>query len=578
MISTVHLPPRPANADTEPTKSVPVDRLTPLPKEVLENVLAHAATSVDVLERYSRTCKQAARTARLFAERVLVVQQSSLLNRADESTVLGGRGADLPAPPFCAENERAAHLFLTKLANNTPPQRARRLLMQAGAKNSRGQFLAAEESCRLALALHPTLFAAHTLLADALKAQGRNLDAEVSYRAALTLQPRSYEALVGLARLYRLSSRVAEADACSQQAVELRPQSAEAHALRGHELCRLRRDNEAITSFQTALTLDTRDDATRAALGALLRDLERPMEAREHFAQLRRLRPCDQFVLLDTVDLLITLNRYEEADNHFADFFNGIPYFHQHKQDFIDSGLTSSCPISAHTFATSSTLDGVLTAIDFSSGPHAEELFREAITLCPSHVRAHVHLGEFLLSWERFVEAEKAFRQAVTLAPNDARAMRGLYYALARQDDRWADKESSLQQALNLNPRDSDLYTNMAHIHDHPGAAKQCEIFCMKALELNPMCVETHELLARALINQNRIEEAEVVFRRGLTFYPGAILLRSNLADLLMDQKKYVEVEVHLRQLLVTLPGDQSYRDQLDQVLLALGRSEQAEE
>ena len=456
---------------TTAAKRQDVDRLTRLPREVLENVLAHAATTDQVLDSYARTCNQAARSARLFAERVLTVQQSSLLNRADQSTVLGGRGADLPASRFSAENEQSARNFLTRLANNTPPQRAKLLLTRARADRAQENFSEAAEGCRQALALHPTLFGAHTLLGDMLRTQERASDAEASYRAALALQPRSYDALVGLARLYRQQNRLAEADACSQQAIEHRPQSAEALAARGRELSLLGRHQEATINFLQAIDLDGDDDASYAGLISLFSyDMRNKTMALPLYRTLLRLRPQAEEVLLDFVDVLVTLKRQEEAQRVFSNFFRKMPNFMQHVQEFRNTGLTSSSFIQTYTFGTSLTLGGLITAMDPREKEHAERVLREATTLVPSHVRAHVHLGEFLLDGKRWPEAEEAFRQAISLSPHDARAVVGLYYAIDEQDDSDPEEvKSTLEKALDLNPRDLTLLESMARMHNVPG-------------------------------------------------------------------------------------------------------------
>jgi tetratricopeptide (TPR) repeat protein len=171
---------------------------------------------------------------------------------------------------------------------------------KAAAASTRGlahlaqdEFDAASASFAMAIALDPTLVAAHTGLGVVFARQGQPDRAIASFRRAATLDPASFEAHYNLGNLLLERGQAADALPPLQQAVALAPGHALAHYNLGSAFLEEDRLDEACASFRRTLALDPDYAAAHHNLRVVLHKQGRLAEAIGSYQRACALQPDD---------------------------------------------------------------------------------------------------------------------------------------------------------------------------------------------------------------------------------------------------------------------------------------------
>lgn len=192
-----------------------------------------------------------------------------------------------------------------------------------------GDFRAAVEECKEALALDPKLATAHNHLARALHNMGQQQEALAAFRRAVALRDDYPEAWHNLGHALRAQGQVEPAIEAFERAVALSPGYRLARLNLGITLFNLDQGVEALACFDALLARDPRDAEAMVYAGLSLQLLGRFDEARQHYAQAIEIAPDMPTahyyfgVLLnesmDTQGALAALERALQLDGHNID-------------------------------------------------------------------------------------------------------------------------------------------------------------------------------------------------------------------------------------------------------------------
>src|ERR1019366_3752266 len=123
--------------------------------------------------------------------------------------------------------------------------------------------------------------------------------------------------------------------------------------------------------------------------------------------------------------------------------------------------------------------------------PEAALAAAERVTaLAPHDPTSYIFLGNVRVAQGNLAKAAEAYERALKLDPTNLRALENLgnYYALLDPDKAL----SYYQRYVELNPRDADIYFQMAIVHQKRGKASQALTYYRKSLEWDPQQVASH--------------------------------------------------------------------------------------
>ncbi len=322
----------------------------------------------------------------------------------------------------------AAALLRESLA---PHQNAQRLVDFATALCMQGRIDDTRAALRRALALDPTLAAAHFYLSNTF-GPDEAAQADTHLRAALCLDPAFAEAHNNLGNLLR-TARPKEAQAAFERAIELRPDFMHAHFNLGTLLVSAQPD-AAEAALRRALELDPGFAPAWNRLGHLLADTH-PDQAE---AALRRAIELDPELVAAHFNLgnLLCERRPDEAAQALR---RAVAL----KPDFAVAWVNL-----AHTLAK-------------THREEAEAAAREAVALAPGLADAHYNLGT-LIGVARPDEAASALRRAVVLQPDHRLAWHHL--GLVLKGERLHEAEAALRRAIELDRTDPATHAVLGNV------------------------------------------------------------------------------------------------------------------
>src|ERR1700687_3978235 len=110
--------------------------------------------------------------------------------------------------------------------------------------------------------------------------------------------------------------------------------------------------------------------------------------------------------------------------------------------------------------------------------------------LAPKDPSSFIFLGNVLVAQGNLAKSAEAYAQALKLDPNNLRALENLgnYYALLDPDK----SLSYYQRYIDLNPRDADIYFQMAIVHQKRGNIQKAIAFYKQSIELDPAQLVSH--------------------------------------------------------------------------------------
>ncbi len=367
----------------------------------------------------------------------------------------------------------------------------------------------------------------HNSVAIVLKAQGQYAAAVEQYRKALALKPNQPEVMSNLGNALKESGSTEEAIACYQDAIALNPNYAEAHNNLGISYKDQGKLDEAIQSYQTALRLKPNYVEAHHNLGIIWRMQGKLDLAIDYFRQAIALKPS--YVEAHT-SLGSTLHQQGKLDEAIAAFKH----------------LLTLKPDSAETY---NNLAMVLQ--EQGKVEAAIAAFNQALAIRPNYPGVCNNLGNLLLESDRTEEAIAAYRQALELRPTYAEACNNLGNALQRQEKR-DEAVAEYRRALELRPNFVEALSNLGAVLRDQKKTVEGISYLEQALSLQPGFAEIHNNLGNAYQELNRLEDAIACYREAVKLKPDLAEVRSNLGNMLQYIGEFDEAFEHFAQAIAT--------------------------
>lgn len=343
-------------------------------------------------------------------------------------------------------------------------------LALAARQQKAGQLAEAVASYRAAIAIDPSLPAAHSQLAVALYQLGHLHEAAQSFRAVLGLRPNDAQAHANLGRVHFDLGDFAAAERCFRAALTAAPDSARAHNNLGSVLQAAGKVDEAADCYRRSLELNSDDALARLNLGIILTSTGDLAQAESHLRRAAALDPNSPAVRFNFGMLYRAQNHLEAA---------------------------------------------------------AAEL-RAAIDLAPGLVQPYNSLGAVLLEQGQLESARAAFQQALAIDPGSAEVHNNLGL-LEKAACKWSAAVACFEQAARLAPDDFEVHLNFATALGEQGRADEAIAECRRALELNPLSAAAHNNLGTLLQVLGQLHEAVASYRRAIELNPQDPRAHSNL-------------------------------------------------
>jgi tetratricopeptide (TPR) repeat protein/GT2 family glycosyltransferase len=348
------------------------------------------------------------------------------------------------------------------------------------------------------------------------------------YRRALALDPRRPAIRVQLAHMLKELTRFGEAEAAYRQALAQSPDDGDLHLQLGHLLKLLGRTEDAVAAYFAARELLPDSDAPTVelrALGALPADPVPGVDADASGEHIRNGdRPCvDADAREEHIrngDRLRDADRYAEAAQAYG---RALALSPERSDIRIQYGNMLK---------------------DAGRLAQAEAAYRQALAQSPDDGDLHLQLGHLLKLLGRTEDAIAAYCSARQLLP-DSEAPTAELRALGalpadpvpgvdsvaseehirdgdrlRDADRYAEAAQAYGRALALSPERSDIRIQYGNMLKDAGRLAQAEAAYRYALAQTPQDAEIHLQLGHALKLQGRRPEALLAYRRAIEREP----------------------------------------------------------
>lgn len=211
--------------------------------------------------------------------------------------------------------------------------------------------------------------------------------------------------------------------------------------------------------------------------------------------------------------------------------------------------------------------------LDLRRNGEAEQRFRDVLASDPESVRALLGLGRALNRQDRHAEAEQAVRSALALDPEHAGGYQVLVDVLCDRRDGPA-AVAAAEAALALDPHDFTSHYQHARalLAQRRPRVRDAYEAALRAVDLAPHSPDAHNLVGLCLDSLGHHDHAQAAFRNALAIDPLHTLAQNNLAATEMDRGRLGRAAGMLRSAVGNDPQERRLHENLDAVLLLLGR------
>jgi Flp pilus assembly protein TadD len=211
--------------------------------------------------------------------------------------------------------------------------------------------------------------------------------------------------------------------------------------------------------------------------------------------------------------------------------------------------------------------------LDLRRDAEAEQRFRDVLASDPQSVRALLGLGRALNRQDRHDEAEQVVRSALELDPEHAGGHQVLVDVLCDRRDGPA-AVAAAERARALAPHDFTSHYQHARalLSLRRPRTRDAYESALRAVDLAPHSADAHNLVGLCLDSLGHHDHAQAAFRTALAIDPVHTLAQNNLAATEMDRGRLGRAAGMLRSAVGNDPQERRLHDNLDAVLLLLGR------
>jgi Flp pilus assembly protein TadD len=211
--------------------------------------------------------------------------------------------------------------------------------------------------------------------------------------------------------------------------------------------------------------------------------------------------------------------------------------------------------------------------LDLRRDAEAERRFRDVLTSDPESVQALLGLGRALNRQDKHEEAEQVVRSALALEPEHEGGHHVLVDVLCDRRD-GAAAVAAAERGLELAPHDFTSHYQHARalLSVRRPRVRDAYDAAVRAVNLAPHSPDAHNLVGLCLDALGDNDGAQAAFRNALAIDPHHTLAQNNLAASEMDRGRLGRAAGLLRSAVGNDPQEKRLRQNLDVVLLLLGR------
>jgi tetratricopeptide (TPR) repeat protein len=200
----------------------------------------------------------------------------------------------------------------------------------------------------------------------------------------------------------------------------------------------------------------------------------------------------------------------------------------------------------------------------------SETLWNHALAASPSSM-AYFHVGRFAAQRGDLAESEKHLRRAVEINPTNDVMQSNLALVLARQG-RLLEATDHFRRALNINPADPATLNNLGIALAQQGKLDEAIQRFERALEIKPNDASGHTNLANVKLARGDLDGAVSHLRRAVEIDPADAENQNNLAVVLATRGDFAEAIQSLRRVVELKPDDAAAANNLAVTLAQQGR------
>jgi protein O-mannosyl-transferase len=206
----------------------------------------------------------------------------------------------------------------------------------------------------------------------------------------------------------------------------------------------------------------------------------------------------------------------------------------------------------------------------------SETLWNHALATSPSSM-AYFHVGRFAAQRGDLAEAEKRLRRAVQINPTNDAMQSNLALVLARQGN-LPQAIYHFRRALEINPADPATLNNLGIALAQQGNLDEAIQYFERSLKIKPNDVSGHTNLANVMLARGDLDGAIRHLRRAVEMDPADAETQNSLAIVLARRGNFAEAIQYLRRVVELKPGDATVTNNLAITLAKEGQLDEAEQ
>ena len=534
--------------------------------------------------------------AQLGLARLLIARGQFDQAQSAAQTVLHSDPKDARAHAILGEKHLLTHDVADSIrefqqAVSLAPHHVEHYMALAAAYMSAGQTAEAEAVDRQAVENNPRSVDARIGMGQFYFAQGRPAEAEVEMRRAVALDPNAVLPRVLWARILVREGKLADAEKLYQGIKTIAPNDPQAYQALGLFYVSTGQKEKAAAEFQSLMASRLKDASVKVNLVETLIDLNRIQEAAGVEKQVLRDDPSNPRALLAKGRILIAQGRPQDAippleqvlqanaQSAQAYYFLGVAQKALRMSDLARASFNRALNVSPGM----PEAQAQLASLNAAAGQNddALNLAASALKERPGMPLAQIASARALLSKGQPQQAEAVLQELLSRDPASLPALAlllnvcrvegksaqavdriaalvqqnpqnaGLHFLLAVGyfDLKNLDKsESSLKQALALDPGTPEAYSLLANIDLARGAVDAAKQDFRKAIEARPRNLSNYLALAAVFEREANWGEAEKLYERAHQIDSDSVAAAGSLALLYLDHGGDVNVAFSLAQ------------------------------
>jgi tetratricopeptide (TPR) repeat protein len=396
-----------------------------------------------------------------------------------------------------------------------------------------GQFSEAEGAYRKGTAANPKSAPAHVALSQFLFSMGKLAEAEVEMRAACDLDAHAIPARIFLARIYLAMGRTTEAENLYAALKTAAPAEPQAYQALGIFYTSTGQREKAAAEFQALLKAHPKDTSTKAYLVETLLDLNRTGDAEPLIQEILSSNAGDPRGLQSKGRVLLAQGQYDSAmgtlqkavkaapDSASAHYFLGAAQEAAGFPDLAKVSFTRALELQPQM----TSAEGALAHLAITKGNNTEglRLAESARKTDPNLPSANLAAAQALIAKGDVRQAETILQGALERDPSSLPDL-GTLLSLYTREGRSAEAVRRMAGAVQQYPQKAGLHFLLGLAYFSVKDLAHSETSVRQALKLDPQIPDAYTLLANIALARGSAEEAKSLLRTAIASSPRKLL------------------------------------------------------